>query len=98
MGARTYGGVGDPAVFERGALPIPGHTTPDTDPNAFPRPSVEVTITCPVCGEPSTASMPNDQCIYFYTCPACQTRLKPLKGDCCVFCSYGDQRCPSRCG
>ena len=97
MSARAYGCVGDPAVFERGVLHKPGQATPDAGPDAPPRPSVEATITCPACGQTSTASMPDDQCIYFYTCPACQTRLKPLEGDCCVFCSYGDRQCPSRC-
>jgi len=25
----------------------------------------------------------------FYRCTACDVLLKPLPGDCCVFCSYG---------
>ncbi|WP_311749060.1 GDCCVxC domain-containing (seleno)protein [Proteus terrae] len=28
------------------------------------------------------------------TCPYCHTLLKPLEGDCCVFCSYGTVTCP----
>lgn len=38
--------------------------------------------------------MPTNACIYFYECPACMMLLKPLSGDCCVFCSYGDVKCP----
>ena len=32
-----------------------------------------------------------DACRYFYTCGSCGERLKPKKGDCCVFCSYGTE-------
>ncbi|MGH8688942.1 MAG: GDCCVxC domain-containing (seleno)protein [Burkholderiales bacterium] len=40
--------------------------------------------------------MPTDACLYFWHCPQCGTRLKPLAGDCCVFCSYGSVKCPPR--
>ena len=33
--------------------------------------------------------MPTDACQFFYDCNDCGERLKPLAGDCCVFCSYG---------
>jgi hypothetical protein len=38
--------------------------------------------------------MPTDACVFFYDCKGCGTRLKPLEGDCCVFCSYGSIPCP----
>jgi hypothetical protein len=38
--------------------------------------------------------MPADACQYFYDCKGCGARLKPLPGDCCVFCSYGSVPCP----
>jgi hypothetical protein len=38
--------------------------------------------------------MPLDACLYFWNCPACDTRLSPKQGDCCVFCSYGTMSCP----
>jgi hypothetical protein len=38
--------------------------------------------------------MPTDACQYFYDCRHCGAVLKPLPGDCCVFCSYGDTPCP----
>ena len=31
---------------------------------------------------------------FFYDCKGCAMRLKPLAGDCCVFCSYGSVPCP----
>lgn len=55
---------------------------------------LESTITCPVCHKQTTETMPTDSCMYFYECPHCQTRLKSLEGDCCVFCSYGTVPCP----
>jgi hypothetical protein len=38
--------------------------------------------------------MPTDACQFFYDCKGCGERLKPLAGDCCVFCSYGSVSCP----
>ena len=52
------------------------------------------TITCPACGAKTTVEMPEEACQFFWTCPACETTLRPQAGDCCVFCSYGDVRCP----
>ncbi|MET3592619.1 MULTISPECIES: GDCCVxC domain-containing (seleno)protein [Mesorhizobium] len=54
------------------------------------------TITCPACGHRKTETMPADACQYFYECESCGILLKPLAGDCCVFCSYGDHPCPPR--
>lgn len=52
------------------------------------------TLTCPKCGSASTETMPTDACQFFYDCPQCQALLRPNKGDCCVYCSYGDVPCP----
>ena len=52
------------------------------------------TITCPVCEHTKTETMPTDACQWYYECTECKTLLKPLKGDCCVFCSYGTVACP----
>lgn len=54
----------------------------------------ESTLTCPACGRQSTESMPVNACQYYYDCRGCGRLLKPLPGDCCVFCSYGDVKCP----
>jgi hypothetical protein len=53
------------------------------------------TITCPNCGQKKKEIMPKDACVYFYECDKCKSRLKPLQGDCCVYCSYGTVKCPS---
>jgi hypothetical protein len=52
------------------------------------------TLTCPKCREASTETMPTNACRFFYDCPHCSEKLRPLAGDCCVFCSYGDVPCP----
>jgi len=52
------------------------------------------TITCPSCGHVETETMPTDACQFFYDCKGCGELLKPLEGDCCVYCSYADVPCP----
>ncbi|MDZ7846493.1 MAG: GDCCVxC domain-containing (seleno)protein [Owenweeksia sp.] len=52
------------------------------------------TITCPECGFRKEEEMPIDSCQYFYECEKCETVLKPKAGDCCVYCSYGSEKCP----
>ncbi len=52
------------------------------------------TLTCPNCGFQKAELMPDDACVYFYECKQCKTLLKPLQGDCCVYCSYGSLQCP----
>jgi len=59
---------------------------------------VNATITCPNCEHQSLELIPQDACLFFYECPNCKTLLKPLAGDCCVFCSYADHDCPSSKG
>lgn len=51
-------------------------------------------LTCPSCGAQSVEEMPADACVYFFECTGCRTRLRPKPGDCCVFCSYGSDKCP----
>ncbi|HEY0873605.1 MAG TPA: GDCCVxC domain-containing (seleno)protein [Vicinamibacterales bacterium] len=55
---------------------------------------LEVTITCPMCGHAAIETMPIDRCVFFWDCPSCQAVVRPKQGDCCVYCSYGDKRCP----
>jgi hypothetical protein len=51
-------------------------------------------LTCPACGQRAEEEMPLDACMYFYECRGCHTLLKPKKGHCCVFCSFGTVPCP----
>lgn len=54
------------------------------------------TIKCPSCGHLSREEMPTDSCLYFYECGGCSNVIRPLPGDCCVFCSYGTHKCPPK--
>jgi hypothetical protein len=67
-------------------------TTPTSD-NAVEDKSrvmdLQSKLTCPKCGHQSVETMPSYGCKLFYDRKGCGARLKPLEGDCCVFCSYG---------
>lgn len=51
-------------------------------------------ITCPECGHKKVEKMPEDSCQFFYECENCHGILKPKKGDCCVYCTFGTVDCP----
>lgn len=55
---------------------------------------IQSTITCPECGHAKVETMPTDACQWFYECENCKAVLRPKSGDCCVFCSYGTNKCP----
>lgn len=55
----------------------------------------QTTITCPACGLRREETMPEQENVHFYTCSNCSKVLKPIFGDCCVFCSYGTVSCPT---
>ena len=48
---------------------------------------------CPFCQQEQIAGMDIDSCLYFWKCKDCEKIIKPLEGDCCVFCSYGETNC-----
>jgi rubredoxin len=57
---------------------------------------LQSTITCPNCGFAKEETMPTETCQFLYRCTNCETILRPKAGDCCVYCSYGSVRCPSK--
>lgn len=57
---------------------------------------VQATITCPECGATALETMPTNACVFFYECTGCGVTLRPLPGDCCVFCSYSEHVCPPK--
>lgn len=59
---------------------------------------LETELTCPQCGHVAAETMPTDSCQWFYDCRSCGAVLRPLPGDCCVFCSYATVPCPSKQG
>ena len=53
-------------------------------------------LTCPICGVAQESKIPTDSCQFFYDCVGCGSVLRPKEGNCCVFCSYVDEQCPSK--
>jgi hypothetical protein len=51
-------------------------------------------LTCPHCKETLTLQMPLDFCLIRYQCEKCEKYITPKKGDCCIFCSYSNKKCP----
>lgn len=62
--------------------------------SAAPDPILQSVLTCPACGAKSDEVMPVDACIFFHECRSCRALLRPLPGQCCVFCSFGSVPCP----
>ncbi|MDD1494077.1 MULTISPECIES: GDCCVxC domain-containing (seleno)protein [Burkholderia] len=57
---------------------------------------LESVLTCPHCGFAKQDTMPMDACQYYYECSNCGALLRPNRGDCCVFCSFGTVKCPPK--
>ncbi|MCL4551098.1 MAG: hypothetical protein M1495_21315 [Bacteroidetes bacterium] len=51
-------------------------------------------LRCPHCGYEEVQTMPENACVHFHECRSCKKIIKPKAGDCCVFCSYGSEKCP----
>ncbi|MHA1243925.1 MAG: GDCCVxC domain-containing (seleno)protein [Candidatus Heimdallarchaeota archaeon] len=52
-------------------------------------------ITCPNCGFSKEETMPTNYCQLKYKCSNCNAILTPKTGDCCVYCSFGTEKCPA---
>ncbi|HKC93620.1 MAG TPA: GDCCVxC domain-containing (seleno)protein [Nitrospira sp.] len=52
-------------------------------------------VQCPNCGMGTEQEMSTDSCVVYFQCPSCKAVLRPKTGQCCVFCSYGNVKCPS---
>lgn len=76
---------------------IPDNTTPIKDSIvSSTASSTQSEITCPKCGTKKMETLPTDVCVIKYNCANCDTTLFPKEGDCCVFCTYGTHKCPSK--
>lgn len=53
-------------------------------------------ITCPECGHKEVETLPTEVCMIKYDCKNCGEVLTPKDGDCCVFCTHGTHKCPSK--
>ena len=57
---------------------------------------MQSTLTCPKCQHQSTEVMQENACKVFHKCNSCSEMVKPKEKECCVFCSYGSIKCPSK--
>lgn len=71
-------------------------TKPAADTTLTLQPSLVSEITCPKCKFQKQETMPDDYCILKYTCTNCKEVLYPDDKDCCIFCTYGTYKCPSK--
>jgi len=51
-------------------------------------------LTCPECKEQDEMEIPKTSCQESYVCSHCGTIIEAKKS-CCVFCDYGDSKCPA---
>ena len=52
----------------------------------------ESTLTCPVCGHQQRQYIPVENLDSYY-CSACESMIEKLEGTCCIYCSYGTNKC-----
>lgn len=53
------------------------------------------TLTCPKCGLKQNVKMLALEIASVYQCNACNQVIKSNADECCVYCQYGDVKCPS---
>lgn len=52
------------------------------------------TVSCPYCKHAQPIEIPLTKCLLFYKCNNCKAVVRAKK-TCCVFCDYGDRKCPA---
>jgi len=50
-------------------------------------------VTCPECKHVQSMEIPDKMCMHSYDCTNCKEVIAAKKS-CCVFCDYGDRKCP----
>ncbi len=53
-------------------------------------------LTCPECASQQTAEMLDTGHSYAYQCDHCSEIIEKKEDSCCVYCSYGEVKCPSQ--
>jgi len=53
-------------------------------------------LSCPECGEKQKSEMLDEDYSYAYQCNGCASIIEKKENDCCVYCSYGEVKCPSQ--
>jgi len=53
-------------------------------------------LSCPHCLFSQEVEMPTNYYQIVFHCKKCGKAITPKKGECCVFCSYADKKCPPK--
>ena len=53
-------------------------------------------LKCPHCGTVSEVEMPTTLSLFRMQCVNCGETILPKTGDCCVFCSHSELKCPPK--
>ncbi len=53
-------------------------------------------LTCPDCGSKQKSEMLEAAYSYAYQCNSCSEIVEKKEDSCCVYCSYGDVKCPDQ--
>lgn len=56
----------------------------------------ESLLKCPKCKIEKLEKMPFGYCTVSYKCTECGEVLSPKHGDCCLYCTYGTELCPTK--
>jgi hypothetical protein len=51
-------------------------------------------LTCPDCGSKQNVEMLESGYSYAYQCDSCSEIIEKKHESCCVYCSYGEVKCP----
>lgn len=53
-------------------------------------------LTCPECASSQNVEMLESGYSYAYQCDNCSEIIEKKEESCCVYCSYGEVKCPSQ--
>lgn len=53
-------------------------------------------LTCPECASQQSAEMLDTGHSYAYQCDNCLEIIEKKEDSCCVYCSYGEVKCPTQ--
>jgi phage terminase large subunit GpA-like protein len=53
-------------------------------------------LSCPECGENQRVDMLDADYSFAYQCNSCNSIIEKKENSCCVYCSYGEVKCPTQ--
>ncbi len=53
-------------------------------------------LICPECGEKQKVEMSSSENTLIFECCSCKEIIQTTEDECCVYCQYGEVKCPSQ--